>query len=230
MSYSIWEERLQDLEDNLARERKLLKQYEEKLSFTDDPREMGNCRRQIKRQKEAMADHEREYEELAQKLQQTAAKQLQRIEQELQDLNKKMDILLNGQAAISTDLNNLRQTLLSRYDDGERKMLEAIQQLNLSQLKLTDKLLDAIADDQVSEQEMSDTLVLVEQRLGELPEEESKLIADSLQDSKNNIKHKLKIIVPLILLRYEVEIELGSGFNIKSAWQKLMAVLGGRKG
>ncbi len=170
------------LEDNLTRGLDLLKEYEEVLEYEDDPRRIKKYRREIQRQKEAMAGYDREYEELAQKLQQTAPKQLQRVEQKLQDIERKIDVLVTGQVAISRDLNNLRQTLLSRYNDGEQKVLEAIEQLNLSQLELAEKLLDAIADDQVSEQEMSDMLVLVEQRLGELPEEESKLIADSLQD------------------------------------------------
>ena len=231
MTDSVWEQRLQDLEKNLTRGLDLLKEYEEVLEYEDDPRKIAKYNREIQRQKKTIAGYELQYKELAQKLQQTAPEQLQRVEQKLQDIDRKIDVLVTGQVAISSDLYNLRQTLLSRYDDGERKMLEAItQQLNFSQLELTEKLLDGMQDDKVSEQEMSDMLVLVEQRLAELPKEESELIADSLQDSKSNIKHKLKIILPLILLRYEVEIELGSGFNIKSAWQKLTAVLGGHKG
>lgn len=230
MNYPGLEQRLQDLEDNLARERDLLKQYEEVLSYEDEPRRIARCRREIQRQKETIAGYVEEYTELAQQPQQPTSGQLQRLGDELQALDRKIDLLLGGQTAIFTNLDNLRQDVLSRYDEGERAAIAPIaRQLSSSQLVLTQQLLDAVERDLVTEQQMSQMLTLVEQRLPSPAEEQSRVVSVPLQDPKTSTKHKLKLTLPLIptLVKYESEIELGNGFNLKSAWNKLIEALGG---
>ena len=79
--------KLQLLEDDLAMKLQLLQQYEEDLSFTDDPRERDIFRREIQRQKEVIAGYNKEYRELAQKPQAIGQEQLQRIKRRLEEIH-----------------------------------------------------------------------------------------------------------------------------------------------
>jgi hypothetical protein len=56
--------RLQDLEENIEQDLKLLKEYEEELRFETDPRRLGNIRRNIQRQHELVRGYLQKYEEL----------------------------------------------------------------------------------------------------------------------------------------------------------------------
>ena len=62
------QQRLKDLEDNLARERGLLKQFEEELSYATEPRKIAGLKRDIERQKQAIANYQQEYDSLKKKL------------------------------------------------------------------------------------------------------------------------------------------------------------------
>ncbi|MEA5470353.1 hypothetical protein [Spirulina sp. 06S082] len=45
-----------------------------------------------------------------------------------------------------------------------------------------------------------------------------------LKNPELDAKHKLKVVIPIIpfVLEYEGELELGTGFDLKSAWKKLI--------
>ncbi len=58
------QQRLEDLEDNLARERELLKQFEDELSFAIDRRIIARLERDIERQKEVIANYQQQYARL----------------------------------------------------------------------------------------------------------------------------------------------------------------------
>ena len=62
------QQRLKDLEDNLDRERELLKQFEETLSYATNPREIAGLKRDIERQNQAIANYQQEYNSLKKKL------------------------------------------------------------------------------------------------------------------------------------------------------------------
>ena len=50
-----------------------------------------------------------------------------------------------------------------------------------------------------------------------------------IKDPELDVKQKLKVTLPIVpmLVEYEGEFELGSGFNIRSAWERLIAKLRG---
>lgn len=62
------QQRLKDLESNIVRERELLKQFEEALSYATDPRIVGKYQKDIERQKQAVANYKQEYDFLKRKL------------------------------------------------------------------------------------------------------------------------------------------------------------------
>ncbi len=239
MEYSSFSQRLRDLEDNVARETDLLKQYEQQLSYATDPRNIEKITKmEIPRQKNAITSYEKELAELKAQLQQGLANQpsaqiqnesdqMQNIESELQQLNSKANMLVKGQWVIFSNLNQMRKALLDRYDALERAKVNSItQELNQKQLLLTQKLLDALENNQISESEMQQMLAVLKERIPSLPPSQA-VAAEIIKAPELDARHKLKLTLPIVpmLVEYEGELELGSGFNIKSAWEQLVAKL-----
>jgi archaellum component FlaC len=223
-SPSFFQKRLQDLADNIAQDLNLLKEYEDELRDETDPRRKNRYRRQIERQKNSVSEYRQQYEELQQEVTGQPSAQMQEVGSQLQHMDAKLNALLSNQATISEDLNQIRQDLLSRYDARQRVLIEEIaQQLNRSQLVLTQHLLEALETDRVSESDMQQMLAVLEEQAPALPPSQASIINDPQLDAK----HKLKVTLPIIptLVGYEGELELGSGFNIKSAWEQLIAKL-----
>ncbi|NEP53051.1 MAG: hypothetical protein F6K65_31330 [Moorea sp. SIO3C2] len=154
--------------------------------------------------------------------------QLQQMHAKLQQVDDKANILLSVQVAIYEHLKKTRQALLKRYDSTEQVVIGAIaEQLDQKQLVLTQKLLDAVEANQVPDQQMQQMLALLEQRIPALPTSQVETVGEIIKDPGMDFKHRLKVALPIVpmLVEYEGEIELGSGFNIKSAWKQLVAKL-----
>jgi len=64
MSSDLVLQRLADLEENIRRDLELLKDYEDKLRYEDDPRRMARYGRDIERQHRSLDDNWKEYREL----------------------------------------------------------------------------------------------------------------------------------------------------------------------
>lgn len=223
-------QRLQDLEHNITKDEELLKEFEDALRYETNPRVIGGYRRDIERQKESITRYKYEKEELQQELagNPSAQVQLQKVENQLEQMDNKINILLSGQAAIYTDINDMRLALLNRYDASERIIIGTItQQFNQNQLVLTQQLLDVVENNQVSESQMQQMLAVLEERIPSLPPSQAAAADEIIKDPELDAKHKLKVTIPIIpmLLEYEGELELGSGFNIKSAWEQFIAKL-----
>ena len=77
-------QRLKDLENNLTSEQKLLKQYQDSLRYTTDPRDIARINREIERQKNAIAQYQQEYTQLQQQLTNSTSTSEQKIEQDNQ--------------------------------------------------------------------------------------------------------------------------------------------------
>jgi chromosome segregation ATPase len=226
---NFYQKRLQDLEDNIAKEQELLKDYEEALGLEDEPRRIKKYNREIERQRGSVTRYQQEFAELQQKLRgsSSAQMQMQKVGSQLQQMDAKLNILLSSQVVIYKNLNQMRQALLDRYDAAEQTIIAAIaEQLDRSQLVLTQNLLNALETNQVSEPEMQQMLAVLEERIPSLPPSQAS-VAEIIKAPEPDAKHKLKVTLPIIpmLVEYEGELELGSGFNIKSAWEQLITKL-----
>lgn len=222
----FYEKRLKDLESNIARDDELLQQYRDVLRDTSDPRDMGRYEREIERQQKSITRYEQEYAELKQKLIEKQPTQVQDVGQQLQQMDEKINVLLTGQIAIYKK----QLQILERYNTSEKAIISSItKELNQTQLVLTENLLQALDNNMVSEPEMQQMLAVLEERLPYLPPSQA-AIAEIIKDPEMDARHKLKVTLPIIpmLVEYEGELELGSGFNIKSAWQQLVTKLGRR--
>ena len=88
MIEDIDRKRLQDLEENIEQDLKLLKEYEEELRFETDRRRLGDIRRNIQRQHESVRKYRQEYEELNKK---GTSPQAQNISNLLKQQETKLD-------------------------------------------------------------------------------------------------------------------------------------------
>jgi hypothetical protein len=225
MLSQIFQQRLTDLLDNITQDQKLLKEFEEALTVEDNPRTLKKYKKEIKRQQESIDNYRQEYTELEQQLTgiptpqiQVVGNQLQIIENQLQQIDAKLNIVLINQ-----------DSLLIRYQASEQAILRVfIEQLNQTQLAFTENMLNAVAANQVSESEMLQMLAVLESRIPYLPSSSQAEIAEIIKSPELDARHKITVTLPIVpfLINYEGELELGTGFNIKSAWEFVIKKLG----
>jgi len=225
MLSQIFQQRLTDLLDNITQDQKLLKEFEEALTVEDNPRTLKKYKKEIKRQQESIDNYRQEYTELEQQLTgiptpqiQVVGNQLQIIENQLQQIDAKLNIVLINQ-----------DSLLIRYQASEQAILRVfIEQLNQTQLAFTENMLNAVAANQVSESEMLQMLAVLESRIPYLPSSSQAEIAEIIKSPELDARHKITVTLPIVpfLINYEGELELGTGFNIKSAWEFIIKKLG----
>jgi len=225
MLSQIFQQRLTDLLDNITQDQKLLKEFEEALTVEDNPRTLKKYKKEIKRQQESINNYKQEYTELEQQLTgistpqiQVVGNQLQIIENQLQQIDAKLNIVLINQ-----------DSLLIRYQASEQAILRVfIEQLNQTQLAFTENMLNAVAANQVSESEMLQMLAVLESRIPSLPASSQAEIAEIIKSPELDARHKITVTLPIVpfLINYEGELELGTGFNIKSAWEFVIKKLG----
>jgi hypothetical protein len=223
---------LTHLQDNIEQDLALRKQYEDTLRYEDEPRRIAKYQREIERLHESAKRYQQELDELRKQVGGSEITvQTQVINAQLQQMDTKLTILMNGQVAISEDLERLRRLLLSRYEIGEQTVIDAItRQLNQSQLVSMEAILDALEANQMPEAEMRHILEGTQQMLTALQQRgialppSQQALAEVINAPGLDTKHKLKVCVPIIpfLLDYEGELELGTGINLKAAWQELM--------
>jgi hypothetical protein len=225
MLSQIFQQRLTDLLDHITQDQKLLKEFEEALAVEDNPRTLKKYKKEIKRQQESIDNYRQEYTELEQQLTgiptpqiQVVGNQLQIIENQLQQIDAKLNIVLIKQ-----------DSLLLRYQVSEQAILRVfIEQLNQTQLAFTENMLNAVAANQVSESEMLQMLAVLESRIPYLPSSSQAEIAEIIKSPELDARHKITVTLPIVpfLINYEGELELGTGFNIKSAWEFIIKKLG----
>ena len=152
-------QRLQDLADNITQDQELLKEFEEELRYETNPRIKGRYRREIERQQESVKAYQQEYKQLQQELASQSSIKMQKVEGQLQQMDAKLNLLLSGQVTIYRDIKGMGQDLLNRYDASEQNIISGIiGQLDEKQLVLTQKLLDAVENNHISEQETQQML------------------------------------------------------------------------
>ena len=239
----LTERRLQDLADNIRQDLNLLKEYEDKLRYETDPRRLARYRREIERQRESLTRYQQEYDELQKQVTGVQPAEMVDTANLLQQMDAKLDDLLEGQESMQKDLKDLRKTLLARFDLNEQAIISAIvQRLDQNQLATVQSILDEIEAHSVPENELQETLSALQQALLEIRQtemglydsqltSEAKDLSEMVDDPKLDVNHKLKVSVPIIplILSYETEVELKSGLNLKAAWQRLKARVRGER-
>lgn len=231
MLSASFHQRLHDLEDHVTQDLNLLKQYEDKLRLADDPKQLARYQSEVEQLRLSAQRYQQEADQLREQFATQLSVDRQQFETERETTEDQLNqivghvkALMGGQAMILNELHHTRQTVLAHYDDTQQAMIRAIaDQLDQNQLLVTQEFLNALDHHLVSQQEISQLWAVIETQLPAFPPQQAEVIK-VLTDPQLDAKHKLKVTLPLIpfLVDYEGELELGSGFNLKSAWETLI--------
>ncbi len=231
------ERRIQQLADNIRKDMDLLNDYENELRYETDPRLLARYRREIERQHESLSRYQQEYAKLCGQLTGEPSAGMQDTADMLRQMDAKLDGLIGGQKVMQDDLEDFRKTLLARFDDSEQTIISTVvQRLDQNQSATVQSILDGIDANRLPESELQETLSAVVQALSEIKQNkagycDSQLVSEAanlsevVDDPKLDVNHKLKVSIPIIplILKYEAEVGLKSGLNLKTAWQRLKA-------
>jgi hypothetical protein len=232
---SIFELRLQHLDDNIEQDLALLKKYEDAERYEDDPRRIAKYQREIVRLQESAERYQQEYDALRVQITGEPTPQMQDVAIQLQQINNRLNRLSAGQKAIYENISHLRQGLLNRYEAREQHLIAVItERLDQTQISTISSVLEALEADKVSEFETQQLLEGTQQMLTVLNQRNIVLpgqqeVAEVINAPGLDTKHRLKVSLPIIpfLLDYEGELELGTGVNLQAAWQQLRLRLKG---
>jgi len=213
--------RLQQLEENISRVLQLLNEYEAELLDEDDPGRKSKYRRRVESLKQQKAGYEEEFTDLQVQLANEYPLQTETISSQLQEIDNKIELLLDGQVSLS-------QVLMLHFNPKEQELLLPFtQKLDEPELINIQAFLEAVETDQASEEDIQ--LMLTETRsfLEKLQEQNLALpagkeaISEMINSPTIDAKHALKVSIPIIpfILAYEGELGLGTGINLKETWQ-----------
>ena len=223
MTSVFFNQRLGDLTEHIVKDLELLQEYENALRVEDDPRRRAKYQRDVEQLRESTRHYRQEYEMLNSQV--TTA--MHTVDEQLQQMDRKLDAVLGGQEAIAHHLTQMQETLLSRYDNSERSLVEAmIQVLDDQQLAMTQTLLGALESHQLAEAEIEEMWAVLEERLPELPPTQAAVV-DWAKAPGLDARHHLKVTLPIVplLVDYEAELELNGGMDFKAMWEAVKAKL-----
>lgn len=229
--------RLKHLEENIQQDMQLLKEYEDTLRYEDDPHRRAKYHREIERLQRSAARYQREYDELRIQASDESPTKMGDIAEQLEQMDSKLDDLLEGQIVIRTDVREMQQVILARFDVSERTIVTVfVELLEQNQVTTVDAVLEALEADRVPSSLLEETLTVVQEAMAGLPEirddssasipvHEFNQALEIVQSPQFDVRHKLKVAAPIIplILSYEAELELGSGLNLEAAWRRLVA-------
>jgi hypothetical protein len=207
MAYPGFDLRLQHLEGNIKRASILIGQYQTELTLEDEPQRKSKYRLRIEQLKELLSSYQQELDEL-------------RAEAGINQIYK-----VNGIAAelhqVNNQINALGNLIL-------RSHAVLIKQLNQNQLTTVQIIMNALEANRISEVDLEGLLKSVQltleavERKGLAISSAQKEIEKVIYDPSIDAKHKLKVSIPIIplLIDYEAELELGTGFNLKTLWEQ----------
>ena len=133
------------------------------------------------------------------------------------------------------DLQAGQQRILARFDENEQRILSPIlARLKAQQAEQTAAILDALEARAFPAAELNAHLAAIHLTLAEINErsaqisdlqltEAARQVGKLASDPGLDVKHKLKVTIPIVplLLNYEAELGLSSGLNLLKAWEAL---------
>jgi hypothetical protein len=198
-----------------------LNEYEAELLDEDDPGRKSKYRRRVESLKQQKAGYEEEFTDLRVQLTNEYPLQTQTISSQLQEIDNKIELLLDSQTSLS-------QALMLQFSPKEQELLLPFtEKLDEPDLINIQAFLEAVETDQASEEEVQ--LILSETRTLLKKVQEQNLALPAGKEAVSEIinyptidaKHALKVSIPIIpfILAYEGELGLGTGINLKETWQ-----------
>lgn len=157
------------------------------------------------------------------------------VQAEIAALLREMKPALDGVAAGVADLQAGQERIVAHFDATvQGDLLPVLARLDSQQAAQTAALLDALEARAFPADELGRHLAAIHLALAQVNARSAQIadrqLADAAQklaavagDPGLDVKHKLKVTIPLVpvLLAYEGELELGSRLNLQEAWAAL---------
>jgi hypothetical protein len=222
----IFSLRVKQLDENISRTFTRINEYQTELEDEKDPNQRSQYRRRITQLRESLAGYQTEYRELQAQQTGESSTQMQEASVQLHKLNIQVNALGN---LVLRSYNELQSVLLTRYSASEKSIVsELTKQLNQGQLATVEAILQAVESNQIPEREMQEFIIEFQRSLALVSHEhgtslvQGREITEILEAPGLDFQHKLKVSLPIIplLIDYEAEVGLGSGFNLKAMWEK----------
>lgn len=223
-------QRLNDLEDNISKDLKLLKRYEDALRLESNPKLQESYEGEIEKLRESATQYKQELKKVQEevvKISGRVALEEDSISNQLDSIAESVRVLQGGQIAILGRLDQTRQILLEHYTSTQKALVSGVvYHLNVNQLHMTQLLLEQLEVQSYSETQQ--ILAVLEQKFPALPSFQAVPNGEIIQDPEIAVKHRLMLTVPFIpgILGYEGEIEFTNGCNMTNAWDWLMKRIG----
>ncbi|MGJ5630280.1 hypothetical protein [Nostoc sp. CALU 1950] len=244
---------LTSLNESIADTQSVIQTLKRAINETRDPIDLRRYQSDIERLKAYIVEYSQEYQDLYEKIVtvgqssamgiqeiptkiETLHTELQQLQVTVDQVNAKVDRVVGGQAILYQSLSKMRRELLLSYDAREQHIIQVVvETFNQNQMQLAYTMLSTL--DQLSQSQMEQILSVVEtQVLPTLPPATSE-VAEIVKDASLDIKHRLKIAIPLIpFVELESEIEFGTGMDLltalekpKELWKQVIASLRWRK-
>lgn len=234
--------RWQHLSNNIQQDLALLKEYEDALRYEDDPRRRARYRREIERLQHLAITYKAEITALKDEdLPKTQQDSVRTVSEQLQQMDDKLDAILQGQVEAQQQLASLRQAILAYLDENTQAIVATvITRLDESQLVTVARVIEALEAGRPADETWMGLLTAVQQTLTELQQQpvnqldgqlahDVQQVAEIVAEPRFDVRHKLKVAAPIIpfILSYEGEIELNSSLNLEVAWHRFAARLRG---
>jgi hypothetical protein len=228
---SLQQQRLADLQHNLEQDYQLLKEYEDLLRLADDPRRLLRYRREIERQKAAIAGYEQQLADIVPEAATRPEAMPTQIQQALAALQTQIvtleQRLLAGQQSLSEQLRQQQSALLAHIDARHRETIGRVTaRLEADQLETVDLLYDLVDRQQLAQWELNEITTLVQQSLVKLKDAPNAAYWQQLLVAAKGTKAlDQKLMLPLIpcFLEYELELRADTLPALQKVWQRLRA-------
>lgn len=234
MTSSIGQQRVQDLEENISEDYKLLKSIEDTLRYERDPLLKARYRADIKRIKASVNAYRQEIRDLRAASSQLSLGNSKDFNTKLSQIENKLDLLfddhsllLDGQHSIQKSLQETRQTLLSHYDESEIVIVSLISdQLNQRQLELANILIEAFDKGKLLKADMQEITPMLEAQTAKVLKRKA-VSEEIIKLPELDATHRLKVTLPIIpfIIDYEGELDLSAGIKIRELWNYIVKKL-----
>lgn len=208
------QQRLHDLERNIARDAELLADYEEELSYEDDPRRMRRIKREIARQKRSLADYRGQFAKLM-----SEGSTVNNAESS--ETSVKLDQM---QAQIA----GMEERLSAKMDANQITLVTLLNGLSVEQRAVSNQLIDLVEQGQLAQEQGNEIMKLVQRALVYLhraPQPDYWQRLEKAVNEQTSVAGKLKLMIPIIptILEYETELTRELLPDLQSMWRSLKA-------